>query len=165
RVRMSQLRRRTEQPQPRRVLALRTPDRSRGFRLAGGHPPSPQTPPAHTHPQNDKPTPPALTGDTEETGTDLPTIVDPQAQARSQAITARDPGYTWPAFDARVRHIFTELQPAWSTLDLRRARPFMSDRLFQTWSFWIDASRRAGLANISEQARVTNIALVRVVSD
>jgi hypothetical protein len=117
------------------------------------------------HPRNRKPTPPALTGDTEETGTDLPTIVAPQAQERSQAITARDPGYTWPAFDARVRHIFTELQPAWSTLDLRRARPFMSDRLFQTWTFWIDAYRRAGLANISEQARVTNIALVRVVSD
>jgi hypothetical protein len=117
------------------------------------------------HPRNRRPTPPALTSDTEETGTDLDTIIDPQAQARSQAITTRDPGYTWPAFEARVRHIFSELQPAWSTLDLRLARPYLSDRLFQTWTFWIDAYRREGLANISEQARVTNIALVRVVSD
>jgi Tim44-like domain len=110
-------------------------------------------------------TPPALTGDTQESGTDLETIVDPRAQARCQEIGARDPGFTWPAFQARVRYIFTELQPAWSTLDLRRARPYLSDRLFQTWSFWMDAYRREGLTNISDQARITEIALVRVVSD
>jgi len=116
-------------------------------------------------PRNRQPTPPALTADTHESGNDLETIVDPQAEARRQAIEARDPGVTWPAFEARVRHIFAELQPAWSTLDLRRARPYLSDRLFQTWSFWIDAYRREGLANISEHARVTGIQLARVVSD
>jgi hypothetical protein len=117
------------------------------------------------HVRNRRPTPPALTGDTREAGTDLPTIVDPNAEARRQAIEARDPAVTWPAFEARVRHIFTELQPAWSTLDLERARPYLSDQLFRTWSFWIDAYRRQGLANISEQAEVVGVQLARVVSD
>jgi len=109
--------------------------------------------------------PPALTGETAEAGTDLPTVVDPAADERRRAIEARDPAFTWTAFEARVRHIFTELQPAWSSLDLARARPYLGDRLLDTWRFWFEAYRRAGLRNRSEGAHVTGIELARVVSD
>lgn len=110
-------------------------------------------------------TPPALTGTVHESGTHLDTIVDPDAEARRDAIAARDANFTWPAFLARVRHVFAELQPAWSELDLLRARPCLSDNLFQTWMFWIDAYRRAGLRNVNERAKVTGVRLARVVSD
>lgn len=110
-------------------------------------------------------TPPALTGTVHESGTHLDTIVDPDAEARRDAIAARDANFTWPAFLARVRHVFAELQPAWSELDLLRARPYLSDNLFQTWMFWIDAYRRAGLRNVNERAKVTGVRLARVVSD
>jgi uncharacterized Zn finger protein (UPF0148 family) len=110
-------------------------------------------------------TAPALAADVEESGTWTNTLVDPVAAARLAGIQTRDPLFTWPAFEARVGHIFTQLQPAWSTLDLAGARPYLSDNLVQTWMFWFDAYRRAGLRNISEQARTRNIELARVTSD
>ena len=116
-------------------------------------------------PQERRRTPPALTGDVPESGTQLDTIVDPEARTGRAEIEADDPAFTWPAFEARVRHVFTELQPAWSSLDLPRARPYLSDNLFQAWMFWIDAYRKAGLRNVSENARVTGLRLARVVRD
>jgi predicted lipid-binding transport protein (Tim44 family) len=110
-------------------------------------------------------TAPALTADVRESGTHLDTVVDAAAAARLQAIENRDRAFTRTAFDSRVRHIFTELQPAWSALDLPRARPYLSDSLAQTWLFWFDAYRRAGLRNVSEGATVTGIELARVTSD
>ena len=112
-----------------------------------------------------KPTPPALTGDVAETGTTLPTIVDAAAAERRQAIEARDPSFTWPAFEARIRHVFAQLQPAWSSLDITPARAYLSDRLAETWQFWFAAYRRAGLRNVTESSRLIGIELARVVSD
>jgi predicted lipid-binding transport protein (Tim44 family) len=91
--------------------------------------------------------------------------VDTTAAERRRAIEARDSSFTWPAFEARIRHIFGQLQPAWSSLDLALARPYLSDRLAETWRFWFAAYRGAGLRNISESARVTGIELARVISD
>ena len=110
-------------------------------------------------------TPPALTAKVEERGFFFTTVVDPTAAGRLREIETRDPEVTWAAFESRVRHIFAELQPAWSNLDLARARPYLSDNLSQTWLFWFDGYRRAGLRNLSEQARVTGIELSRVTSD
>lgn len=110
-------------------------------------------------------TPPALTANVEESGTDRATVVNPAAADRLREIETRDPAFTWPAFESRVRHIFAELQPAWSTLDMTRARPYLSDNLVQAWLFWFDAYRRAGLRNVSEQARVTGLELARVTAD
>ena len=112
-----------------------------------------------------RPTPAALTGTVAESGTGLDTIVDPQAAVRLQEIEARDPTFTWTAFQERVRHIFAELQPAWTARDLRRARAYLSDQLAATWSYWFDAFERAGLRNVTEGARVTALKLARVVSD
>ena len=110
-------------------------------------------------------TPPALTAKVEERGFFFTTVVDPTAAGRLREIETRDPEVTWAAFESRVRHIFAELQPAWSNLDLARARPYLSDNLSQTWLFWFDGYHRAGLRNLSEQARVTGIELSRVTSD
>ena len=110
-------------------------------------------------------TPPALTGDTAESGTGLTTIVDATADERRRAIEARDPAFTWSGFEARVRHIFAELQPAWSAMDLSRARPYLTDHLIQTWAFWFEAYQRAGLRNGNQGTRVTAVQLARVASD
>jgi hypothetical protein len=112
-----------------------------------------------------RPTPPALTGTVAEAGTDFETIVDPQAAVRLEELATRDAGFTWATFEARVRHIFGELQIAWTDRDLRRARPYLSDQLAATWRYWFDAYQRAGLRNVSDGARVTALTLARVVSD
>jgi predicted lipid-binding transport protein (Tim44 family) len=109
--------------------------------------------------------PPQLTSDTVETGTDLPTVVDPDAGGRMRALAAKDPAFQWPGFLTRVGVVFAEIQPAWSTLEWVRARPYVSDQLFQMLAYWIESYKRAHLRNLNEKTRITGIELAAVVSD
>jgi predicted lipid-binding transport protein (Tim44 family) len=109
--------------------------------------------------------PPQLTSDSDEGGTDLPTVIDPEAGARMQALTRRDPSFQWTPFLSRVSTIFAELQPAWSTLEWTRARPFVSDPLFQMLAYWIESYRASHLRNVTENARVIGIEFSSMVSD
>jgi predicted lipid-binding transport protein (Tim44 family) len=90
-----------------------------------------------------------------EVGTLTSTVVDPLAERRRGELQARDPQFDWDAFTARVRHVFSEIQVAWSTPDLKRARPYLSDNLFQTWVYWIEAYRASGLRNVTEGSRAS----------
>jgi predicted lipid-binding transport protein (Tim44 family) len=108
---------------------------------------------------------PQLAGHAPELGTLTPTIVDPLAQTRRDELAARDPAFAWEAFLARVRLVFAEAQVAWSSQELVKARPYLSDNLFQTWVYWIEAYRAAGLRNVTEGSRVLGVRLARVTSD
>ncbi len=109
--------------------------------------------------------PPALTGDTVESGTDLPTVVDPSAKQRLEELCQRDPAMSFSAFSERVALVFRELGTAWSAQKLISARAFLSDQLFDGFQYWISAYQRAGLRNVTEEARIEDIQLARVVSD
>jgi predicted lipid-binding transport protein (Tim44 family) len=109
--------------------------------------------------------PPQLTGDTAEVGNDFPTVVDPEAQARYQALTRRDPSFSWQHLTGRVALVFGEMQVAWSTLEWKRARPFVSDQLFQMLSYWMDTYRHEKMRNVTENGRIMRIELAAVISD
>jgi predicted lipid-binding transport protein (Tim44 family) len=108
---------------------------------------------------------PMLTAEVAERGGDLPTIVDPEAQARLQAITRRDPFVQWPALQARVGLVFSEFQIAWAQRDLLKMRPYFSDALFDVQRYWVEAYKAQGLRNVTERARVVGLELARVTSD
>lgn len=104
-------------------------------------------------------------GEVEEVGTELPTVVDGDLNARMQAFQQRDPSFDWERLQARVGLVFGELQEAWSNREWTRARPYVSDRLFQSLSWWMDAYKRDRLRNVTEGGRITGIELCRVDSD
>lgn len=108
---------------------------------------------------------PMLTSDVEEVGNDLPTVVDPGAASRFVALQAADPGTTWQGLSSRVGLIFTEFQTAWAARDLVKMRPFMSDALFATQTFWVEEYKRQGLRNVTENARVAGLELANVTQD
>jgi hypothetical protein len=108
---------------------------------------------------------PILTGTTEEQGTDLPTVSDPDARQRFAALTQRDPAITWQALQPRVQLVFGQMQTAWSTRDWTKVRPFVSDNLFQSLGYWIEAYRRQRLRNVTENARILDVVLARVTTD
>jgi predicted lipid-binding transport protein (Tim44 family) len=108
---------------------------------------------------------PMLTGDTSEAGTDEPTLIDPEASSRMEEILAADPGFGWQTFQSRVGLIFGEFQTAWSARDLVRMRAYLSDRLFETQVFWIEAYKEQRLRNVTENARILGIELARVGRD
>ncbi|NBD10569.1 TIM44-like domain-containing protein [Corallococcus silvisoli] len=108
---------------------------------------------------------PQLTGTTEEEGTELPTVKDPHARERMDALRKEDPSATAMAVRKRLEFIFGEMQTAWSQREWQGMRPFLSDNLFQTQLYWINAYRQAGLRNITEDARITGVTLARVTRD
>jgi hypothetical protein len=108
---------------------------------------------------------PMLTGTTEEQGTELPSVVDPELAASLAALRARDPAFSEAGLEARVKLIFETLQGAWSSLEWERARPFLSDRLHEAQSYWIRAYKLAGLRNITEKTAIDRVLLVRAVRD
>jgi predicted lipid-binding transport protein (Tim44 family) len=101
----------------------------------------------------------------EEVGTNLPTVVAPDATPRFNALVAGDPELNWQGLSARVAHIFTEFQTAWAARNLAAMRPFLSDSLFSTQTYWVEEYLRQGLRNITENARIQNMQLAQVTSD
>ncbi len=108
---------------------------------------------------------PMLTGTAEERGTELPTVRDPELGAQLAALREKDPAFDEAAFFARVGLVFQTLQVAWSSLEWERARPFLSDHLHAAQGYWIAAYRAAGLRNVTQNARIQRLEMVRVGSD
>lgn len=108
---------------------------------------------------------PMLTGTTEEQGTESPTIFDPKLAQRQEELVRFDPTFTRENVEGRVRAIFSTMQHAWSSLDWKQARPYLTDRLWNAQIYWIEAYRQQGLRNITENARIKNIELVRITYD
>jgi predicted lipid-binding transport protein (Tim44 family)/DNA-directed RNA polymerase subunit RPC12/RpoP len=109
--------------------------------------------------------PPALTGTTAEEGTDFPTIYHPEVAARRAQLLAADPAATDEAITARLGLIYARLNAAWTNLDLKPIRPYVSDSLFEYLQYWIDAYRRQGLRNVLQGMHITRITLAKVVRD
>ena len=108
---------------------------------------------------------PMLTGTTEEEGNDLPTVFDPNVQQTFAALQQKDPALEWTALTARMNLIFQTFQRAWSTRDLTAMRPYLSDALFTTQSFWVNEYLRQGLQNMTENAQLHSVELSRVTTD
>lgn len=98
-------------------------------------------------------------------GLDKATVVGPGAEQRFKALCERDPKTTREEFEARVSEVFHALQVAWSELDWTKARPFVTDRLYQSQQFWIDAYKKAGMRNVIEEPEITWIELSATTSD
>jgi hypothetical protein len=109
--------------------------------------------------------PPALTGTVEEVGNDWPTIVHPALAERWAELQQADPASGEQALAARLQLIYTELNPAWTALDLRPVRGFVSDGLFDYLQYWIAAYQHQGLSNQLHDMRLTRRQLAKVVRD
>jgi predicted lipid-binding transport protein (Tim44 family) len=108
---------------------------------------------------------PILTEMAPEQGTDLPTVLDADVDRARDELARKDPAFTQAALAQRIRLIFETMQVAWSTREWLKARPYLSDRLFQAQLYWIEAYKRAKLRNLNEQTVITKSQLVRVTSD
>ena len=109
--------------------------------------------------------PPALTSTVQEVGTDWPTVYHPQVAARRAELLRDDPATTDEALGARLRLVYEQLNAAWTALDLRPARPFVSDGLFDYLQYWIAAYQKQGLRNVLEGMRLTEWTIAKVVRD
>lgn len=108
---------------------------------------------------------PLLTSNVAEQGTNLPTLVDPNAHASFAQIQAKDPSLTWDKLQHRVGLVFQEFHAGWVGRDPARVRPFVSDNFFQSQLYWIDLYRAARCINRTDGARITRIELASATTD
>jgi hypothetical protein len=108
---------------------------------------------------------PILTGTTEEVGTNLPTVVAPDAKERYEELLGRDPELEWAAFLARVELVFHTFHEAWTKQEPLLVRPYLSDGLYQVQLYWVDAYKKQRLRNVTEDARIVTVHMARVVHD
>jgi len=108
---------------------------------------------------------PLLTSSVEEQGTNLPTVIDPNARAVFAQIQAKDPTFDWGRLEQRIGLIFQEFHAGWVGRDPARMRPFLSDNLFQSQLYWIDLYRAAKCINRTDGARITRLELANATTD
>ena len=109
--------------------------------------------------------PPALTSNVQEVGTDWPTIFHPKLSARWAELVREDPGVTPEGLNARLQLIYAEMNAGWSGRDLKGARPYVSDGLFDYLQYWIAAYQEQGLRNVLEGMRIVEWKTVKIVRD
>jgi predicted lipid-binding transport protein (Tim44 family) len=108
---------------------------------------------------------PLLTSDVPEVGTNLPTVLSGNYQTVREKFLAAHRDFAWQRTEARFRHIFAELQQAWTSLKWERARPYESDQLFQFHQFWMHEYETQKLRNVLEDIELERLQPVRMKSD
>jgi predicted lipid-binding transport protein (Tim44 family) len=108
---------------------------------------------------------PLLTQDVPEVGSNWPTIYQPHFNAVRQRFLAINPNFAWPRLKGRVRHIFLELQAAWTERRWERARPYVSDSFFQTQLYWIAAYQKQHLRNVLKDVQIGQVEPVKITMD
>ena len=112
---------------------------------------------------------PDLTAYAPEAGTNLPTLTHPRLNAEQQHFAA-DHQVQWDSYwqhfrEHTVQPTFLNLYRAWSTREWQQARPWMSDRLYETNAFWIEQYREQGLTNKLESIAVQRVEAAKLERD
>ncbi len=101
----------------------------------------------------------------QEVGTDRPTVYDPNLEAERKAFALAYPDFNWDKFRGRVQEVFFALQKAWTEKSWEVARPYETDRLFQTHLFWIERYRTHNYTNVLEDIKLEKMEVVKVERD
>jgi hypothetical protein len=91
----------------------------------------------------------------------LPVVLSPTLASDLKALDDFDQA----VFQARVKTTFLELQSAWTEGRWQRARPFVTDRMFQTLRFWMEQYATSGLRNVLEEVSLVESRLVEAQAD
>lgn len=100
-----------------------------------------------------------------EVGATLPSVVDPDLATHMRAFQGRHPDFDLKAWEARLHHIFYALQQAWSNNRWSRARPYTTDRVYQSLRFTLERYQEHGLANRLEEVKILKMQVVRLELD
>jgi hypothetical protein len=109
--------------------------------------------------------PPTLTEEVPERGGDVPTYTQPGFDRLWVGLVQDDPALSDTDVLARLHHIYAQLNAQWAANDLGPARGLISDGLYDSLMFWIEAYRAQGLRNALVDMRITHTAMCKLVRD
>jgi predicted lipid-binding transport protein (Tim44 family) len=101
----------------------------------------------------------------EEQGTEAPTVFHPELKARLAEFKKNCPGFSETAFYEEVEKVFTGLQSAWSSQDVKALRDMETASLFQTHLHWIKNYKNQDVRNVLKSIQVKGVELVKIRQD
>ena len=110
-------------------------------------------------------TPPNLTHEVPEQGTDRPTVNQPGFDQAWQALQAEDSAVDDITLHRRLEYIFNQLNAGWAKNDLTAARGVVSDSLFDYLQYWVAEYKKQHLRNALDDAHVTSAMPCKLVRD
>ncbi len=109
-------------------------------------------------------------GYVEEAGTELPTLKQANLPTQQRQFLQNHALEDWGKFfgdfgERVVKPYFLATYAAWSQGDWRKARPLVSDRLYESNNFWMEEYARQGWQNRLENIQIQNIIPARIDLD
>lgn len=106
----------------------------------------------------------------QEIGTDYPTVVSPVVNTYIQQFTQKhqlsDWNSYWQNFTDNIAYkYFTEIYDAWSKMQWQKVRHLLSDRLYESYNFWIESYKREGLQNRLDNLSIKKIDMAAIETD
>jgi len=105
----------------------------------------------------------------QESGTKLPTVIHPFLEDNKVKF-AKNHNINWGNWSVKfqkevVNDFFVNLYKAWSINKLDTVRNLLSDRLYESWMFWIANYKKEGLINKLDNVIVKNTEFVNIEFD
>ena len=106
----------------------------------------------------------------QEVGTDYPTIVQPAINSYINSFTSThnlpDWNSYWMSFTDNIAVLyFKEIYSAWSDLKWSKIRHLVSDRLYESYSFWIDTYKNENMRNKLTNIKISKIDMATIEID
>ncbi len=106
----------------------------------------------------------------QEVGTDYPTIVQPAINNYINRFTELHKLPDWNTYwmnftDNIAIAYFKEIYAAWSDLNWAKIRHLVSDRLYESYGFWIEAYKNENLTNKLENIKISKIDMATIEVD
>ncbi len=106
----------------------------------------------------------------QEVGTDYPTVVSPLIDTYIQRFVQNHQLQDWSSYwqnftDNIAYKYFTEIYKAWSEMQWQKARHLLSDRLYESYNFWIEAYKREHLQNKLDNLSIKKIDMAAIEVD
>jgi len=103
-----------------------------------------------------------------ERGTELPTIYDPYLKQKIQAFEQAN-NVAWTEYEPKFKNkivtpYFDEIYRAWTNLKWEKVRHLLSDRLWESYNFWIKAYREHRIRNVLD-VKIEKIEIVKLEID
>ncbi|MBN2663821.1 MAG: TIM44-like domain-containing protein [Bacteroidales bacterium] len=111
----------------------------------------------------------SLTSYAPEVGTNYPTVYSPTVQSENHQFAARhntDWDSYWSVFYHNIAaKYFTDIYDNWSMLTWNNVRHLLTDRLWESYNFWIDEYKRHGYRNVLEDTQILKMHLAKIETD
>jgi ribosomal protein L37AE/L43A len=103
-----------------------------------------------------------------EIGTNYPTIFSPALEAEKNQF-ARIHNLDWSQYQNKFNKIvssyFMQIYEKWASLKWSEVRHLLTDRLWESYNFWIEEYKRNGIRNALDDTKITDIHLSKIEVD